>query len=122
MLNRLTGKDAVSARQLSLETGLRQQTLSRWLQEASSLSVMPAKRPMRTWSIDEKIRILAKGSKLTGFSQMPLGNSVSHDLEIECARDRPRLQHAGPRFRGLAQGAEATERPRSSVRLRRMRA
>ena len=47
MLDRLTGKDAVSARQLSLETGLRQQTLSRWLQDACSLSVMPPKRPTR---------------------------------------------------------------------------
>jgi hypothetical protein len=34
MVSRLIGKDAVSARQLALETGLRQQTLSRWLQEA----------------------------------------------------------------------------------------
>lgn len=66
MLNRLTGKDAVSARQLSLETGLRQQTLSRWLQDASSLSVMPTKRLTKEWSIDEKIRVLAKASKLTG--------------------------------------------------------
>ena len=57
MLDRLTGKDAVSARQLSLETGLRQQTLSRWLQDACSLSVMPSKRQTREWSIDEKIRI-----------------------------------------------------------------
>jgi hypothetical protein len=37
MLERLTGRDAVSARQLSLETGVRQQNLSRWLQEARSL-------------------------------------------------------------------------------------
>ncbi len=66
MLNRLTGKDAVSARQLSLETGLRQQTLSRWLQDACSLSVMPSKRQTREWSIDEKIRILVKAGKLTG--------------------------------------------------------
>jgi transposase len=66
MLDRLTGKDAVSARQLSLETGLRQQTLSRWLQDAYSLSVMPPKRPTRRWSIDEKIRILAKAGRLTG--------------------------------------------------------
>src|SRR5437773_205919 len=58
MLDRLTGKDAVSARQLSLETGLRQQTLSRWLQDACSLSMMPSKRQAREWSIDEKIRIL----------------------------------------------------------------
>lgn len=66
MLDRLTGKDAVSARQLALETGIRQQTLSRWLQDAYSLSVMPAKRETREWSIDEKIRILAEGSTLTG--------------------------------------------------------
>jgi DNA-binding transcriptional ArsR family regulator len=66
MLTRLTGKDAVSARQLAEETGLRQQTLSRWLQDASSLPVMPAKRPKREWSIAEKIRILAKTSTLTG--------------------------------------------------------
>jgi transposase len=66
MLTRMTGKDAVSARQLALETGLRQQTLSRWLQEASSLPVMPAKRPRHDWSIEEKIRILAKASTLTG--------------------------------------------------------
>jgi DNA-binding transcriptional ArsR family regulator len=66
MLDRLTGKDAVSARQLSLETGLRQQTLSRWLQDACSLSVMPSKRQPQEWSIDEKIRILAKAGRLTG--------------------------------------------------------
>jgi len=66
MVARLTGKDAVSAHQLALETGLRQQTLSRWLQEASSLPVMPAKPSKRDWSIDEKIRILAKASALTG--------------------------------------------------------
>jgi transposase-like protein len=66
MVARVTGGDAVSARQLASETGLRQQTLSRWLQEASSLPVMPAKRPKREWSIEEKIRILAKASPLTG--------------------------------------------------------
>ena len=62
----MTGKDAVSARQVALETGLRQQTLSRCLQEASSLPVMPAKRLRREWSIEEKIQILAKTSALTG--------------------------------------------------------
>lgn len=63
---RLIGKDAVSARQLPLETGLRQQTLSRWVQEATSLPLMPAKPPKRDRSIEEKIRILAKASPLTG--------------------------------------------------------
>lgn len=72
MLDRLTGKDAVSARQLGLETGVRQQTLSRWLQEACSLSVMPPKRTTRTWSIDEKIRILAEAGQLTGAERTRL--------------------------------------------------
>ena len=66
MVTRLTGKDAVSARQLALETGLRQQTLSRWLQEASSLPSMAATRRRRDWSIEEKIRILARASTRTG--------------------------------------------------------
>ena len=66
MVARLTGKGAVSARQLALETGVRQQTLSRWLQDASSLPVMPAKRPRHDWSIEEKIGILAKASPFTG--------------------------------------------------------
>jgi transposase-like protein len=66
----MTGTDAVSARQLASETGLRQQTLSRWRQEASSLPVMAAKRSRRDWSIEEKIRILAKASTLTGAELM----------------------------------------------------
>jgi transposase-like protein len=66
MVTRMIGRDGVSARQLALETGLRQQTLSRWLQEASSLPVMAVKRPKRDWSIEEKIQILAKASTLTG--------------------------------------------------------
>jgi hypothetical protein len=41
MVARLSGKDPVSARELALETGLRQQTLSRWLQDASNLPLMP---------------------------------------------------------------------------------
>jgi hypothetical protein len=42
MLVRLTGRDAVSAQQLSAETGVRQQNLSRWLQEARSLPAVGA--------------------------------------------------------------------------------
>lgn len=72
MLDRLTGKDAVSARQLGLETGIRQQTLSRWLQEACSLSVMPPKRTTKAWSVDDKIRILAEASRLTGAERTRL--------------------------------------------------
>ena len=66
MLERLTGREAVSARQLALETGMRQQTLSRWLQDACSVPVMPSQRPKHAWSFDEKLRILNDASRLTG--------------------------------------------------------
>ena len=66
MVTRLTGNDAVSARQLAGETGLRQQTLSRWLQEASTLPLMATKRSRREWSVEDKIRILATARRLAG--------------------------------------------------------
>jgi hypothetical protein len=67
MIERLTGANAASARKLARETGIRQQTLSRWLSEARSLSDVPSKkRQAKAWSIDEKIRVLAKSAKLTG--------------------------------------------------------
>jgi transposase len=72
MVERLTGGDAVSARQLGFETGISQQTLSRWLHEACSLSLMPPKPTRKAWSIDEKIRILAEASGLTGAERTAL--------------------------------------------------
>ena len=67
MIQELTGKDAKSARRLARETGISQETLSRWLREARSLPVMPtgpvASRPR---SIDDKVRILSAASKLSG--------------------------------------------------------
>ncbi len=88
MVARLTGKDAVSARQLALETGLRQQTLSRWLQERSSLPVMPAQRRRRNWSIEEKVRILAEASPLTGAA---LKEHLGHEGVPQTEYDQWRL-------------------------------
>jgi transposase-like protein len=45
MVQRLTGKNPVSAMQLSRETGIRQQNLSRWLEEARSLPHVGADDP-----------------------------------------------------------------------------
>ena len=70
MVARLAGRDAVSARQLAVETGLRQQTLSRWWHEASNLPVMAAKRSRPNWSVEEKIRILSQASTFTGAQLM----------------------------------------------------
>lgn len=66
MIERLTGKNAVSAMQLARETGLRQQTLSHWLREARNLPLVPPTKKPKTWTIDEKVRILGAAAKLTG--------------------------------------------------------
>ncbi len=75
MVQRLSGPGAPSALALSVETGVSQPTLSRWLREASSVrTVMPAKpvsspeisppttvspatpRRPEDWSAEEKLR------------------------------------------------------------------
>ena len=56
MIERMTGRGASSARQVSRETGISQETLSRWLREAHSLPLMERGREPKTRSIDEKIR------------------------------------------------------------------
>jgi transposase-like protein len=68
MVQRLTGRDAMSASQLARETGVRQQNLSRWLEEARSLPMMAdtPKRAVRERTVEQKARVLAEGSKLDG--------------------------------------------------------
>lgn len=66
MVERLIGKDAISARQLQQEVGVPQTTLSRWLEEARSLPRVPPPKRSKTWTVDEKIKILAEAAKLTG--------------------------------------------------------
>ena len=54
MVTRLTGKNAISARQLARETGISQETLSRWLREARRLPMMPKKksRTSKEWTVE----------------------------------------------------------------------
>jgi transposase-like protein len=67
MIERLTGKDALSATQLSRQTGVRQQNLSRWLEEARSLPVVAADAvPRRKWTVEQKARMLAEAANLSG--------------------------------------------------------
>ena len=67
MIERMGGRDAESARQVAHETGISQETLSRWLRQARSLPLMPpSKRTSKVWSIDEKIRVLSEAAKVTG--------------------------------------------------------
>lgn len=67
MVQRLIGKDAVSALQLARETGVRQQNLSRWLQEARSLPLVGSRDLTKhVFTLEQKARVLAEGSKLQG--------------------------------------------------------
>jgi len=67
MIERLTGKNALNASQLARETGVRQQSLSRWLSEARSLPLVASDARVRhEWSVEQKARILAEASKLSG--------------------------------------------------------
>jgi transposase len=67
MVQRLTGKNAVSATQLARETGVRQQNLSRWLDEARSLPLVTSDKPVaREWTVEQKVRVLAEASQLSG--------------------------------------------------------
>lgn len=72
MLQRLTGPDAISATRLSHETGVSQQTLSRWLRAARRFRSMneptpPSSSPsehLSSLSAEEKLRIVLEASAL----------------------------------------------------------
>ena len=67
MVNKLIGKNAVSANRLSKEVGVCQDSLSRWLREAHTLPpVAKDKRPARRLTLEKKIEILAAAAKLDG--------------------------------------------------------
>jgi transposase len=67
MVERLTGKDASSAARLAKETGVRQQNLSRWLQEARSLPVVATdKNIVHTWTVEKKAQVLSEACRLSG--------------------------------------------------------
>jgi len=67
MIERLTGRNALSASALGREVGIPQQNLSRWLHQARSLPVVASKTPKaRVRSVEQKARVLAEASKLSG--------------------------------------------------------
>jgi len=67
MVERLTGKNALNQSQLARETGVRQQNLCRWLEEARSLPLVASNNPKaRVWTVEQKAQALAGASKLNG--------------------------------------------------------
>lgn len=78
MVSKLVGPHAMSAQQLSKESGLAQATLSRWLKEASRLKRMTKAddedaaqpRQMQDWKPEEKLAIVLEAA---GLSEGELG-------------------------------------------------
>lgn len=95
MVQRLTGKEAVSAARLSRETGVRQQNLSRWLHEARSLPrVNPDSAKQRRWSVEQKARVVAEATALTGEQLQAYLDQAGVQL-VEFERWRIALQDDG---------------------------
>ena len=81
MVQRLLGPRAISATALSKESGISQQTLSRWLREASTVAKMgdrdsknDSRRPRR--SAEDKLRIVLAASQL---SETELGDFLRRE-------------------------------------------
>ncbi len=70
MVERMSGNNAASARSLSAEIGISQETLSRWLRDAHNLPTMPSKKTPKRWTVDEKIHLLSEAAKLSGNALM----------------------------------------------------
>jgi len=75
MVQKMTGPAGMSATALSVDCGVSQSSLSRWLREAGKVVVVTKsdenpngkeqipRRP-RDWSVEEKVRVLAKAASL----------------------------------------------------------
>jgi transposase len=85
MVQRLTGPGAVSALQLSKETGLRQQTLSHWLRDARTLPDVPKKPPKATRSVEDKARIVSEAGKLDGDALTAYLQSTARRCQVRRA-------------------------------------
>jgi len=70
LVRRMTGPSSVSATTLARETGIPQQTLSRWLRTAGTVPVMeesndtPARRP-QDWSPEEILAVITEAAQLS---------------------------------------------------------
>jgi transposase len=82
MVARLTGVNAISAAQLSRETGITQQNLSRWLSEARNLPFGASGNDIvSTWTVEQKARIITQAAALAG-------DELKRYLESEGVRKR----------------------------------
>jgi putative transposase len=109
MIERMSGVNAESARKVARDTGVSQETLSRWLLQARSLPLMPPpKRTSKVWSIDEKIRVLAEAAKVTMLATLQWLGIVPSFSRPHVCDDNP---YSEALFRTLKQAPSYPSRP-----------
>jgi transposase len=110
MISRMVGPNAPSAAQLSRETGISQQNLSRWLSEArnrpfagSETSIVP------TWTVEQKARIIVEAATLAGdhLTRYLEGEGVRF---VHFSRWRHALEEAGEETVGMVKRIGRLER------------
>jgi hypothetical protein len=110
MIEQLTGKNALSATELARQTGLRQQNLSRWLDEARSLPLVAADtRINRAWTAEQKAQVITEASKLAGEQLSAYLARKGIQLAL-LERWRVALAEDGQDFRATSQRIRALER------------
>jgi transposase len=110
MVDRMRGVNGVSGAQLSRETGITQQSLSRWLNSARSLpSGAFGNEVVSSWTAEQKARILAQAGSLVGdeLARYLEGEGVRLD---HFRRWRTALEEAGEESVGLAKRIGKLER------------
>jgi transposase len=107
MVERLTGKNSISAAQLARETGITQQNLSRWLEEARSTPFTCSSH--RAWTVEQKARIVAHASELGG--DLLATYLDGEGVKTACLkRWRLALDEAGEESVGMTRRIRALER------------
>ena len=107
MVERLTGKNSISAAQLARETGITQQNLSRWLEEARSTPFTSLSH--RAWTVEQKARIVAHASELGG--DLLATYLDGEGVKMACfKRWRLALDEAGEESVGMTRRIRALER------------
>jgi transposase len=109
MIARLTGVNAVSAAQLARETGITQQNLSRWLSEARNQPFGTRNEIISTWTVEEKVQILARAAALAGDELTRYLESEGVRL-VHFKRWRRALEEAGEESVGMAKRIGNLER------------
>jgi len=67
LVKRMQGPKGISSCRLSLETGVSQQTLSRWLRDANTVPFVAKKKTeKRKRTVEDKARILTEAAALSG--------------------------------------------------------